>query len=163
MYKVPFRWVCFFNIFYTRFWRLISNHLVCTFICSVDQDTIEKCTSTQNTWCVCKQGSFCLPDQACEVCKKCSKYVFFSWFYLMFIQLNCWLLEKCNNVSLKSISVKNLSLVKHRCKEDEEIVERCTVGSNTVCRKRESFGSSLSGTLDSHSTTQYIHIFVVDM
>ncbi|XP_056602125.1 hematopoietic death receptor isoform X3 [Triplophysa dalaica] len=41
--------------------------------CRSDQDTIEKCTSTQNTRCVCKQGSFCLPDQACEVCKKCSK------------------------------------------------------------------------------------------
>lgn len=41
--------------------------------CRIDQETIEKCTSTQNTKCKCKNGSFCLPDQACEVCKKCSR------------------------------------------------------------------------------------------
>ncbi|XP_067295037.1 hematopoietic death receptor isoform X2 [Pseudorasbora parva] len=41
--------------------------------CRIDQETTEKCTSTQNTKCKCKQGSFCLPDQACEVCKKCSR------------------------------------------------------------------------------------------
>lgn len=41
--------------------------------CRIDQETIEKCTSTQNTRCKCRNGSFCLPDQACEVCKKCSR------------------------------------------------------------------------------------------
>ncbi|XP_016303657.1 tumor necrosis factor receptor superfamily member 10B-like isoform X1 [Sinocyclocheilus anshuiensis] len=41
--------------------------------CRIDQETTAKCTSTQNTRCKCKQGSFCLPDQACEVCKKCSR------------------------------------------------------------------------------------------
>ncbi|XP_051518366.1 hematopoietic death receptor isoform X4 [Myxocyprinus asiaticus] len=53
--------------------RLVVVCCLCTFIPSVDQETTEKCTSTQNTHCKCKQGSFCLPDQACEVCKKCSK------------------------------------------------------------------------------------------
>ncbi|XP_058631709.1 hematopoietic death receptor isoform X3 [Onychostoma macrolepis] len=46
--------------------------LLCT-KCRIDQETTEKCTSTQDTQCKCKQGSFCLPDQACEVCKKCSR------------------------------------------------------------------------------------------
>ncbi|XP_067262601.1 hematopoietic death receptor isoform X1 [Chanodichthys erythropterus] len=49
-------------------WKCLS----CT-KCRIDQETAEKCTSTQNTKCQCKQGSFCLPDQACEVCKKCSR------------------------------------------------------------------------------------------
>ncbi|XP_050965093.1 hematopoietic death receptor [Labeo rohita] len=41
--------------------------------CRIDEETVEKCTNTQNTRCKCKQGSFCLPDQPCEVCKKCSR------------------------------------------------------------------------------------------
>ncbi|TRY54428.1 hypothetical protein DNTS_023696 [Danionella cerebrum] len=49
-------------------WRCIS----CV-KCRSDQETIDKCTSIQNTKCKCKKGSFCLPDQACEVCKKCSR------------------------------------------------------------------------------------------
>uniref|UniRef100_A0A8C5BRD1 Tumor necrosis factor receptor superfamily, member a n=1 Tax=Gadus morhua TaxID=8049 RepID=A0A8C5BRD1_GADMO len=31
------------------------------------------CTSTTDTKCQCKPGSFCVPDQACEVCKRCAR------------------------------------------------------------------------------------------
>ncbi|XP_030647370.1 hematopoietic death receptor isoform X2 [Chanos chanos] len=41
--------------------------------CRPDQETVAKCTSTQNTQCQCKEGYYCLPNQACEVCKKCNK------------------------------------------------------------------------------------------
>ncbi|XP_051949604.1 hematopoietic death receptor isoform X5 [Xyrauchen texanus] len=57
---------------YTEHGNGLPMCLQCT-KCRIDQETTEKCTSTQNTHCKCKQGSFCLPDQACEVCKKCSK------------------------------------------------------------------------------------------
>ncbi|XP_051518355.1 hematopoietic death receptor isoform X3 [Myxocyprinus asiaticus] len=57
---------------YTEHGNGLRMCLPCT-KCRLDQETTEKCTSTQNTHCKCKQGSFCLPDQACEVCKKCSK------------------------------------------------------------------------------------------
>ncbi|XP_073697116.1 hematopoietic death receptor isoform X2 [Garra rufa] len=57
---------------YTEHDHGLRKCFLCT-KCRIDQETIEKCTSTQNTRCKCKQGSFCLPDQACEVCKKCSR------------------------------------------------------------------------------------------
>ncbi|XP_055055170.2 hematopoietic death receptor isoform X2 [Misgurnus anguillicaudatus] len=57
---------------YTEHGNGLEKCLSCT-KCRIDQDTVEVCTSTQNTRCVCKRGSFCLPDQACELCKKCSK------------------------------------------------------------------------------------------
>ncbi|XP_051748930.1 hematopoietic death receptor isoform X3 [Ctenopharyngodon idella] len=57
---------------YTEHGNGLLMCLSCT-KCRIDQETTEKCTSTQNTKCQCKQGSFCLPDQACEVCKKCSR------------------------------------------------------------------------------------------
>lgn len=68
---------CVHTIKFLQIYYLTVNCLLylCTFFSSVDQETTEKCTSTQNTKCQCKQGSFCLPDQACEVCKKCSRYV----------------------------------------------------------------------------------------
>ncbi|XP_077097017.1 hematopoietic death receptor isoform X1 [Siphateles boraxobius] len=57
---------------YTEHENGLQKCLSCT-MCRIDQETTEKCTITQNTKCKCKQGSFCLPDQACEVCKKCSR------------------------------------------------------------------------------------------
>uniref|UniRef100_A0A673MVY0 Tumor necrosis factor receptor superfamily member 10A-like n=1 Tax=Sinocyclocheilus rhinocerous TaxID=307959 RepID=A0A673MVY0_9TELE len=57
---------------YTEHDNGLRKCLSCT-KCRIDQETTEKCTNTQNTQCKCKQGSFCLPDQACEVCKKCSR------------------------------------------------------------------------------------------
>ncbi|XP_029367355.1 tumor necrosis factor receptor superfamily member 10B-like isoform X7 [Echeneis naucrates] len=41
--------------------------------CHLDQEVVRPCNSTQDTVCQCKQGRFCVPDQACEVCKKCSR------------------------------------------------------------------------------------------
>ncbi|XP_053510069.1 hematopoietic death receptor isoform X2 [Ictalurus furcatus] len=46
--------------------------LMCT-KCRPDEEIVERCNSTRNTRCQCKTGSFCLPDQACEVCKTCRK------------------------------------------------------------------------------------------
>ncbi|XP_059406839.1 hematopoietic death receptor isoform X2 [Carassius carassius] len=57
---------------YTEHDNGLRKCLSCT-KCRIDQETKEKCTNTQNTQCKCKQGSFCLPDQACEVCKKCRR------------------------------------------------------------------------------------------
>ncbi|XP_039515936.1 hematopoietic death receptor isoform X2 [Pimephales promelas] len=57
---------------YTEHENGLQKCLSCS-MCRIDQETTEKCTITQNTKCKCKQGSFCLPDQACEVCKKCSR------------------------------------------------------------------------------------------
>ncbi|KAG7233605.1 hypothetical protein CRUP_023118, partial [Coryphaenoides rupestris] len=31
------------------------------------------CTTTTDTKCQCRPGTFCVPDQACEVCKRCAK------------------------------------------------------------------------------------------
>ncbi|XP_043095773.1 hematopoietic death receptor isoform X1 [Puntigrus tetrazona] len=57
---------------YTEHDNGLRKCLSCT-KCRIDQETTEKCTSTQDTQCKCKEGSFCLPDQACEVCKKCKR------------------------------------------------------------------------------------------
>lgn len=39
-----------------------------------DQEVLKPCTHTHNTECRCKPGRFCDPDQACELCKKCSRW-----------------------------------------------------------------------------------------
>ncbi|KAL4004449.1 syntaxin 5 [Sarotherodon galilaeus] len=46
--------------------------LPCTH-CRSDQEEIASCTTTADTKCQCKPNTFCVPDQACEVCKRCAK------------------------------------------------------------------------------------------
>lgn len=41
-----------------------------------DQEIVRHCTTTQDTECQCKPGTFCAPDQACELCMKCSMWVY---------------------------------------------------------------------------------------
>ncbi|GAA6091737.1 tumor necrosis factor receptor superfamily, member a [Tachysurus ichikawai] len=41
--------------------------------CPAGQIITETCTSTTDTKCECKPGTFCLPDEPCEVCKKCTR------------------------------------------------------------------------------------------
>ncbi|XP_011479782.1 tumor necrosis factor receptor superfamily member 10B [Oryzias latipes] len=41
--------------------------------CRQDQIEVAACTVTTNTRCQCKPGTFCAPEQACEVCKRCAK------------------------------------------------------------------------------------------
>ncbi|KAF6717856.1 Cytochrome b ascorbate-dependent protein 3 [Oryzias melastigma] len=41
--------------------------------CRQDQIEVAACTVTTNTRCECKPGTFCAPEQACEVCKRCAK------------------------------------------------------------------------------------------
>lgn len=50
----------------------LTVHVECSF---KDQDVVSPCTHTRDTRCQCKPGRFCRPDQACEVCKKCSRWV----------------------------------------------------------------------------------------
>ncbi|XP_040010896.1 hematopoietic death receptor isoform X2 [Xiphias gladius] len=46
---------------------------ICCLNCPADQEVVRQCIPTQDTECQCKSGRFCAPDQACEVCKKCSR------------------------------------------------------------------------------------------
>lgn len=46
--------------------------LPCTH-CRPDEIETASCTRTTDTKCQCRQGTFCVPDQACEVCKRCAK------------------------------------------------------------------------------------------
>ncbi|XP_065601153.1 LOW QUALITY PROTEIN: tumor necrosis factor receptor superfamily member 10A-like [Cyrtonyx montezumae] len=39
--------------------------------CREDQVELSPCINTRNTQCACKNGTFCLPDQPCEMCQKC--------------------------------------------------------------------------------------------
>ncbi|TNN39118.1 Tumor necrosis factor receptor superfamily member 10B [Liparis tanakae] len=40
---------------------------------SSDEIQTASCTTTTDTSCQCRPGTFCVPDQACEVCKRCAK------------------------------------------------------------------------------------------
>ncbi|XP_029301148.1 tumor necrosis factor receptor superfamily member 10B-like [Cottoperca gobio] len=41
--------------------------------CRSDEIQTASCTTTTGIMCQCKPGTFCVPDQACEVCKRCAK------------------------------------------------------------------------------------------
>ncbi|XP_028852445.1 tumor necrosis factor receptor superfamily member 10B-like isoform X3 [Denticeps clupeoides] len=55
---------------YTEHDNGLNQCLWCT-KCRSDQESVKRCTSTQDTECRCKAGFFCPTDQACEVCKRC--------------------------------------------------------------------------------------------
>ncbi|XP_041826299.1 tumor necrosis factor receptor superfamily member 10A-like [Melanotaenia boesemani] len=57
---------------YTEHSNGMTRCLPCTH-CRQDEIETEACTTTTNTKCKCKSGTFCAPDQACEVCKRCAK------------------------------------------------------------------------------------------
>ncbi|XP_028830219.1 tumor necrosis factor receptor superfamily, member a isoform X2 [Denticeps clupeoides] len=57
---------------YTEHPNGMDRCLQCT-QCRMDQTVTQQCTSVRDTLCQCKDGSFCMPDEACEVCKKCTK------------------------------------------------------------------------------------------
>ncbi|KAF3701807.1 Tumor necrosis factor receptor superfamily member 26 TNF receptor -like protein 3 Precursor [Channa argus] len=57
---------------YTEHSNGMNRCLPCTH-CRSDEITTASCTPTTDTRCQCKQGTFCVPDQACEVCKRCAK------------------------------------------------------------------------------------------
>uniref|UniRef100_A0A8C5A3M0 Tumor necrosis factor receptor superfamily, member a n=1 Tax=Gadus morhua TaxID=8049 RepID=A0A8C5A3M0_GADMO len=58
---------------YTEHSNGMNRCLPCTH-CRSDEMATVSCTSTTDTKCQCKPGSFCVPDQACEVCKRCARY-----------------------------------------------------------------------------------------
>lgn len=87
------------------------------YVCSSAADEMEtsSCTSTTDTQCQCRSGTFCVPDQACEVCKRCAKYVvplagpgpfisltschmgsFFVWISNQFARIASWCLFTFN-------------------------------------------------------------------
>ncbi|XP_077118297.1 tumor necrosis factor receptor superfamily member 10B-like [Ranitomeya variabilis] len=41
-------------------------------VCRSDQREESPCTITKNTVCQCKEGTFCPPDESCEICQKCT-------------------------------------------------------------------------------------------
>ncbi|XP_073445000.1 tumor necrosis factor receptor superfamily member 10A-like [Dendrobates tinctorius] len=41
-------------------------------VCRADQSEESPCTITKNTVCQCKEGTFCPPDDSCEICQKCT-------------------------------------------------------------------------------------------
>ncbi|CAJ1070406.1 tumor necrosis factor receptor superfamily%2C member a [Xyrichtys novacula] len=57
---------------YTEHSNGMNRCLPCTH-CRLDQIETATCTKTTDTKCQCKPGTFCVPDQACEVCKRCAK------------------------------------------------------------------------------------------
>lgn len=60
-------------------------YLFMTCLLFTDEIVTAACTTTTDTKCQCKPGTFCVPDQACEVCKRCARWVFHgAWlgFYL---------------------------------------------------------------------------------
>ncbi|KAM7368712.1 hypothetical protein PAMP_013024 [Pampus punctatissimus] len=57
---------------YTEHSNGMNRCLPCTH-CRLDEIETASCTTTTDTKCQCRQGTFCVPDQACEVCKRCAK------------------------------------------------------------------------------------------
>ncbi|KAM4719202.1 tumor necrosis factor receptor superfamily, member a [Anableps anableps] len=57
---------------YTEHPNGMTRCLPCTH-CRLDETVITPCTTTTDTKCQCKPSTFCVPDQACEVCKRCAK------------------------------------------------------------------------------------------
>ncbi|KAM7392523.1 hypothetical protein PAMA_007574 [Pampus argenteus] len=57
---------------YTEHSNGMNRCLPCTH-CRLDEIETASCTTTTDTRCQCRQGTFCVPDQACEVCKRCAK------------------------------------------------------------------------------------------
>ncbi|XP_069024220.1 LOW QUALITY PROTEIN: tumor necrosis factor receptor superfamily member 10B-like [Embiotoca jacksoni] len=57
---------------YTEHSNGMNRCLPCTH-CRSDEIETASCTTTTDTRCQCKSGTFCVPDQACEVCKRCAK------------------------------------------------------------------------------------------
>ncbi|XP_069369884.1 tumor necrosis factor receptor superfamily member 10B-like [Paralichthys olivaceus] len=57
---------------YTAHSNGMNRCLPCTH-CRLDEIETVPCSTTTDTKCQCKQGTFCVPEQACEVCKRCAK------------------------------------------------------------------------------------------
>ncbi|XP_036973310.1 tumor necrosis factor receptor superfamily, member a [Acanthopagrus latus] len=57
---------------YTEHSNGMNRCLPCTH-CRLDEIETASCTTTTDTRCQCRPGTFCVPDQACEVCKRCAK------------------------------------------------------------------------------------------
>ncbi|KAG7258002.1 LOW QUALITY PROTEIN: hypothetical protein CRUP_014681 [Coryphaenoides rupestris] len=57
---------------YTEHSNGMNRCLPCTH-CRTDEMETSSCTTTTDTKCQCRPGTFCVPDQACEVCKRCAK------------------------------------------------------------------------------------------
>uniref|UniRef100_A0A4W5QDJ5 Tumor necrosis factor receptor superfamily, member a n=1 Tax=Hucho hucho TaxID=62062 RepID=A0A4W5QDJ5_9TELE len=63
---------CEHGLSYTEHSNGMNRCLPCTH-CRMDQNQTVPCTSTTDTQCQCQAGTFCVPEQACEVCKRCAK------------------------------------------------------------------------------------------
>ncbi|XP_019742592.1 uncharacterized protein LOC109526039 [Hippocampus comes] len=63
---------CKHGLTYTEHSNGMYRCLPCTH-CRQDEMETASCTTTSDTKCQCRAGTFCVPDQACEVCKRCAK------------------------------------------------------------------------------------------
>ncbi|XP_061656175.1 tumor necrosis factor receptor superfamily, member a [Phyllopteryx taeniolatus] len=63
---------CEHGLTYTEHSNGMYRCLHCTH-CRQDEMETASCTTTSDTRCQCRAGTFCVPDQACEVCKRCAK------------------------------------------------------------------------------------------
>lgn len=63
------------NVQYRRVFRYSVHvyEVYPLFLLPADEIVTASCTTTSDTRCQCKPGTFCVPDQACEVCKRCAK------------------------------------------------------------------------------------------
>ncbi|XP_038827232.1 tumor necrosis factor receptor superfamily member 10B-like [Salvelinus namaycush] len=64
--------LCHHGHTYTEHSNGMNHCLPCTH-CRKDQSKTVPCTRTTDTQCQCRAGTFCVPEQACEVCKRCTK------------------------------------------------------------------------------------------
>uniref|UniRef100_A0A3Q2YJA6 Tumor necrosis factor receptor superfamily, member a n=1 Tax=Hippocampus comes TaxID=109280 RepID=A0A3Q2YJA6_HIPCM len=53
--------------------RNIFQNMCLPCVWLTDEMETASCTTTSDTKCQCRAGTFCVPDQACEVCKRCAK------------------------------------------------------------------------------------------
>ncbi|KAL0965370.1 hypothetical protein UPYG_G00280400 [Umbra pygmaea] len=63
---------CELGLTFTEHSNGMPQCLHCTH-CRMDQIQTAACTHVADTQCQCRGGTFCVPEQACEVCKRCAK------------------------------------------------------------------------------------------
>ncbi|XP_072342056.1 tumor necrosis factor receptor superfamily member 6-like isoform X2 [Scyliorhinus torazame] len=56
---------------YTKFPNGLEKCLACR-SCRRDEEEVSNCTRLKDTECRCKAGRYCLPEQTCEMCQKCT-------------------------------------------------------------------------------------------
>lgn len=169
-YSAP---LCHFNVSKQKLWIKFAIFMLPPVS---DQEAVRPCTHSQNTECQCKPGGFCAPDEACEMCKTCSRWdsvntdhmqlcwtqlpelgkCFEYWVFCLFFFYLRWCV---NNLDLRQ-SGYNLQMLLpvpqplnwsfffliFRCEKDEEMIKNCSSVANTACKKVQLNPDFTSGT-----------------